>query len=486
MSRTQRHNERIRRRNRRSAVFITIIFLLIIALALSIIIPYVSSNIYRDADGFEDYAASKLEKYDRYVPDGKVETEYHYDPPVSYAVWNGECDNESVVSYRDGIIDSMVSSFTAEKKAAEAERTEGEDKDEEDALQHALLIRSGVYTSDNGVTSLAIYSSGQIEKDKDMRRESSAVSTYHFLSENGKLLKPQQVFTEDYKEVCSKYFTQYFQKKYKPEELNEGWENCVSASDGNYNEYVVMNKNVTFYFDKGAILKKASGVIAVQMPAADLVGVLREKPVDRYVDPSKPMVALTYDDGPGGKAEQRILDCLEKSGDVATFFYVGNRISRDKETVKRAYDIGCQIGSHTWNHPKLSKLTTDEVSQQFANTNAALRDAIDADASVFRPSYGITNDTVNKLAGVPVVMWDVDTLDWKSRDANSVFEAVKSKSSLDGSIILMHSIYESTADATELIVPWLNENGYQLVTVDELIRAKTGGSPQPGTVYHGF
>ena len=83
-------------------------------------------------------------------------------------------------------------------------------------------------------------------------------------------------------------------------------------------------------------------------------------------------------------------------------------------------------------------------------------------------------------------MWSVDTLDWESRNGTKVFNAVKKKGNLDGSIILMHSIHSSTADATELIVPWLKKNGYQTVTVSELIKYKTGKDPVDGKVYRTY
>ena len=90
------------------------------------------------------------------------------------------------------------------------------------------------------------------------------------------------------------------------------------------------------------------------------------------------------------------------------------------------------------------------------------------------------------MSGLPVVMWTVDTLDWKHRDGQKIFDTVRSVSDMDGKIILMHSIYESTADATDMIIPWLKENGYQTVTVSELIKYKTGSYPQAGNIYHTF
>ena len=107
--------------------------------------------------------------------------------------------------------------------------------------------------------------------------------------------------------------------------------------------------------------------------------------------------------------------------------------------------------------------------------------------TVFRPCYGATNDSINAMAQMPVIMWTVDTLDWKTKDAQKTFDCVKAKADqgkLDGKIVLMHSIHEPTAGATEKLIPWLKENGYQLVTVSELIKYKKGEDPQNGKVYY--
>ena len=93
------------------------------------------------------------------------------------------------------------------------------------------------------------------------------------------------------------------------------------------------------------------------------------------------------------------------------------------------------------------------------------------------------NDKVLKRTGMAQIMWSLDTEDWKTRDADATFKAIKNTKNLDGKIVLMHSIYDSTAEATEMILPWLKENGYQTVTVSELIKYRTGKPPQPGKVY---
>ena len=144
------------------------------------------------------------------------------------------------------------------------------------------------------------------------------------------------------------------------------------------------------------------------------------------------------------------------------------------------------MGNHSWNHPQLTKISPEAAQDQLTRTNDAVQAACGSAPTVFRPCYGATNDTVNSLAQMPVIMWSIDTLDWKPKDAQKTFDCIKTKADqgkLDGKIVLMHSIHEPTAEATEMIVPWLKENGYQMVTVSELIKYKRGEDPQNGKVY---
>ena len=202
----------------------------------------------------------------------------------------------------------------------------------------------------------------------------------------------------------------------------------------------------------------------------------------RVVDPSKPMVALTYDDGPSNSATTRILNTLEAYNSRATFFVVGSRVNSYSYQIKRAYDLGCEIGNHTYNHAKITSLTTEELKAELSNTDIRVAAITGVSPVLMRPPGGsYKTDTVRQNTAYPIIMWSVDTLDWKYRNADSVVNSVKG-SVFDGSIILMHDLYDSTAEATEIIVPWLIEQGYQLVTVSEMMEAR-GIAMQNGVAY---
>lgn len=208
------------------------------------------------------------------------------------------------------------------------------------------------------------------------------------------------------------------------------------------------------------------------------------KAVGTHADPSKPAIALTFDDGPNTATTSRLLDILEKYDVKATFFMLGNRVSGGKECVKRMQELGMEIGSHTYDHSELTKLSADALASQINKTNQAVKDIIGEDPSVMRPPYGAYNNSVKAAAGMPLVLWSVDTLDWKTRNAASVADVVMSQTR-DGSILLFHDIYDSSVDAIEKVVPKLQAKGYQLVTVSELAELK-GKPMENGGVYTNF
>ena len=200
----------------------------------------------------------------------------------------------------------------------------------------------------------------------------------------------------------------------------------------------------------------------------------------RKIDKNKKMVALTYDDGPSIYTP-RILKTLKENNSVATFFVVGNRVPMYSDTVKKAYDMGCEIGNHTYEHKSLPNLSETEVKRQISKTNKEVKKAIGEKPVIMRPTGGATNTNIKKWVGMPSIIWSVDTLDWKTRNADSTRRAVLNRVK-DGDIVLMHDLYSATATASETIIPELVRRGYQLVTVSELAECR-GGMKETGAYY---
>ena len=244
----------------------------------------------------------------------------------------------------------------------------------------------------------------------------------------------------------------------------------IGTSDDGWSE-------VVYNDDKGFI---KSNLLSITEPPEFYRG-----NISANVNPGRAMVALTFDDGPNPSSSNRILDTLQKYNSVATFFELGRLVNSYPDVVKREEALGCEVGSHTHTHPNLNNLSAEAIQGELANSKAAFTNALGHDVSLIRPPYGNSNDFVKSQLPYPIINWNVDTLDWKSRNKDAILAEVRKIGNLDGKIILMHSIYETTADAVEVLVPELINQGYQLVTVSELAYYK-GATLSPGQKYFGF
>lgn len=186
----------------------------------------------------------------------------------------------------------------------------------------------------------------------------------------------------------------------------------------------------------------------------------------RVIDPTKPMVALTFDDGPS-KYTAEILKVLKENNSVATFFVLGSEVNKYKDVLNQVIAEGNEIGNHSYNHKNLKTITDEELYKQVQGTDDLVYIASGYTPKVMRPPYGISDAELNKKINKPIVKWSIDTLDWESRNTDKVVAAVLNDVK-DGDIVLMHDLYDSTAQAAKIIIPKLIEQGYQLVTVSEM------------------
>ena len=191
------------------------------------------------------------------------------------------------------------------------------------------------------------------------------------------------------------------------------------------------------------------------------------------------MIALTFDDGPS-QHTSRLLDILSDNDAKATFFVLGKYVGQYSNVLTRAYQQGHEILGHSWYHDDFTTLTPEAIRQDLLRTNNALYDEIAVYPNMFRPPYGAINDDVLSVAediGFAIILWTVDSNDWASLDANAIYEDIMSNVH-NGIIVLCHDQYKETIDAMEQVIPDLISNGYELVTVSELL-----GKTEPGKLY---
>ena len=207
---------------------------------------------------------------------------------------------------------------------------------------------------------------------------------------------------------------------------------------------------------------------------------IRVEHIRKDLDPEKPMVALTFDDGPYDRVTNRIVKVLAKHDSRATFFVVGNRVERYADTMKNAYNKGNQIATHTFDHGDLSKMKKKQIRRELKRAFRVMKKINGENPTMLRPPYGNVNDKMRQTIRIPMIYWNVDTEDWASRNKDKILS--RCKSIKDGDIVLMHDLYPSTAAAVEKLVPKLRKKGFQLVTVEELFYYK-GIDAKGGKVY---
>ncbi len=181
-------------------------------------------------------------------------------------------------------------------------------------------------------------------------------------------------------------------------------------------------------------------------------------------------IALTFDDGPSEHTE-RILDAFKLHGGHGTFFVVGNTIDGRENILRRTALEGHEIGNHTFSHGPLTYMTEEDMKKDILTAEEKIKNACGADPVFVRPPYGDINDCVKELGrkmGYAFAGWSLDTQDWATKCADSVFDAIIS-AVRKNHIVLCHDSHESTAAAMERVIPALIDAGYELVTLSELL-----------------
>lgn len=199
-----------------------------------------------------------------------------------------------------------------------------------------------------------------------------------------------------------------------------------------------------------------------------------------FVHVDGPYIAVTFDDGPSQALTPRLLDMLKQRGVKATFFVIGENVTRSPEIVARAAAEGHEIGNHTWSHPALTKLSNERVQEEIGKTSDAIFQATGKKPTLLRPPYGAINPRLSRMIeqqdGLTIILWSVDPLDWK-RPGSSVVAQRLLAGAKPGAITLSHDIQPGTIEAMPAVLDALKAKGYQFVTVSELIALESKTPP---------
>lgn len=352
-----------------------------------------------------------------------------------------------------------------------------------------LTVTYNCYESKYGIVSvefIGIYSSSYLAHPIDI------VKTFAAEIETEKLLDIDDILSQGKREDIENRLTEEFEieREFTPEDLMEYW----SISDD----------GLKIIFPRGEFLPMSDGTKSFTFSKKETDDMIKNEEADKEKEPEKehettateteekktdidnekPMLALTFDDGPSAHTV-RLLDIFEKYGGKGTFFVIGNTLDNRKDTLKRIAAEGHEIGNHSWSHRQFTNISLEEVKDQIMMTRAKIYDITGVDYTLVRPPYGACNDEIRALGktlDVSFVNWSVDTLDWKTKNSDAVYKEIM-KDACDGAIILCHDLHKTTVDAMEKVIPDLIEKGYQLVTVTELLTAD-GNEISAGKMYY--
>ena len=224
---------------------------------------------------------------------------------------------------------------------------------------------------------------------------------------------------------------------------------------------VIKKKNTSYIVDTNlSTINKTSDIKDTYF---DIINLEEHENNNKYL-------ALTFDDGPNHNTS-KILECLINNDAKATFFILGTNIKGNENIINALNEAGMEIGNHTYSHKLLTGATNEEIEEEVNKTNELLKGIIGKYPTLVRLSYGSFSKKIRESINMPIIIWNVDTLDWKCHNSKKIISKIL-KNSDDGDIILMHDIYSATANAVCEVLPLLKEQGYELVTVSELFYYK--------------
>ena len=298
-----------------------------------------------------------------------------------------------------------------------------------------------------------------------------------YLTEDGKLFTLDQLFSDSSraKEILLKELTSFLKDKKLEQGKIDQLVKSFSDQDLSAWNFDYKDSQIILYPSQAV-----ENIDEIALPVSSFFDVVQssyllDKDAELYKayyeKKNQKVVALTFDDGPNPATTNQALDTLSKYGIKATFFVLGKNVSGNEEILKRMKADGHVIGNHSWSHPVLSKLSLDEAKKQITDTEDAITKVLGSSSKLMRPPYGAITDDIRNSLDLSFIMWNVDSLDWKSKNEAAILTEIQ-RQVRNGSIILMHDIHAETVNALPKIIDYLKEQGYHFVTVPEMLNSR--------------
>ena len=189
-------------------------------------------------------------------------------------------------------------------------------------------------------------------------------------------------------------------------------------------------------------------------------------------DPTVKSIAISFDDGPGATTTPQLLQILKEKNVHATFFVLGENTVQHPEIVKQTAEAGHEIGNHTYDHQDLATLSAQSITEEVTKADTEIKKATGKTPTFVRPPYGSITSVGASVIQQPIIEWSVDSEDWKTRNPDLILQKIQA-TVYDGAIILFHDIYPETIRAVPQVIDYLQEQGYRITTVGDLLGRPT-------------
>lgn len=312
------------------------------------------------------------------------------------------------------------------------------------------------------------YLNGELNIDYLYYKVNNLISVSLFIYVNGENVKKNYVKTYFYNNKISNIKNLVDINKLNKLLINKIKNTNINIEISDNYEFSFDNTNLYIYFNYN------NNYETIEIPLSDLnIFFEKEKRVineiilpNNDIDYNDKVIALTFDDGPS-KYTDELIEYLYQNDCKATFFVLGNKVKNYQDVLNKSISYGNEIGNHSYNHKWLIKLKKEEMINQIEKTQNLIYEYTGYIPTLLRPTYGSINSTLKNSTNLKIVLWNVDTLDWKYKNVDKIVSRA-TKNLKSGNIILMHDIYKRTYEAVKKIVPILKENGYKCVTISEL------------------
>lgn len=345
----------------------------------------------------------------------------------------------------------------------------------DDVIQKKIYKKRDMYTQSDAkklVLSITTTTSGKkvsfIVKQKELQKDRTVMTTaqtFTYDRHTKKLKSIQDIVNTDVRlNRLSKEVRIELQQKNKDLSISaKKIDQLTEPTWAKFHDFSLDGNNLKIYYQPHTFTDKLT---SVTIPL-DRLNQKYDIPVFSLNTHGKKYVALTFDDGPNKNVTPRILKTLKKHNAKATFYMLGKSVNEAPATAKAVVKAGHEIGNHSYGHENLSKMTAANALKNIERSNTLIKKATGIEPLTIRPPYGARNHALEQQLSQPTVLWGVDTLDWKTRNAASTLNAVK-QHLYPGAIILMHDIHPTTADALDSILTYLESKGYTCVTISQL------------------